>query len=59
MEKRSVRIYAAKFELQVVAEAKKVTMVTSYRASPTWYSRSAESVNSANGACSQCLYFII
>ena len=35
MEKRSARISAAKFKLQVVAEAKIVTMVTSYRASPT------------------------
>ena len=59
MEKRSARIYAATFKLQVVAEAKKVTVVTSYRASPTWYSRSAENVNGANGACLQCLYFII
>ena len=36
MKKRSARIYAAKFKLQVVAEAKKVSMVTSYRASAAW-----------------------
>ena len=57
MEKRSARIYTAKFKLQIVAEAKKITMVTSYRASATWLSRSAENVSIANGACSQCLYF--
>ena len=54
MEKRSARKYIVKFKLQVVAEAEKVTMVTSYRASATQQSRSAEedfgNINSANNA---------
>ena len=50
MEKRSARKHTAKFKLQVVIEAEKVTMVTSYCASASWQSRLTEDLENVNYA---------